>query len=1126
MLEKLKKILRGRAFIIGAAAVAIYTLTGFFLAPALIRHYLPKTLRENLHKEVEVGRVRFNPYLFQLELNAFRMVEADGAPIIAFERLFVDWELKSLFKWAWLFREVRLETPAVQAVISKEGGLNLAGLGSPSKDQPPAQPMQAPPPRLIFENIQILNGQLTFTDQRPSRPATLTLAPVSLLFGSLSTLPARQGTVAITAMSPTDETVTWEGRIGLNPVAIQGHFDVRHVRAATLAAFAGDGLNLAPPTGTLAVEGDCLVDLGRDATCLELSKLSLLLEGIALALPNAPKPFLELPEVRLGGAKLDLTGRTLDLGAIAVKGGSARLAVDEKGVLNLQDIVLPPEKKPAKTAPEVREQQGDPSWNVLLGEFTLDGFGALYEDRRRAPGLKAAVGAIKARLAAEAHTGKTWSALVKDAALEVKDVRAGAADAEPVVRIGAVTLEKGKVDLGKRHLTAARIAIEGGDILVERRLEGRINLASLFAPAPAEVAAEQPLAVEEKPAADKTPAFQFLVDRVAIAGIQATVWDRLVRDDQPILTVDALSADASQVDGRSPMPVELSLGIREGGQIKAAGTLDPAAGSLTAKIEVTSLALATFQPYIASVARVILKSGAFSTTGTLRHAIPAAGAQTVYEGGFNVENLQVVETDIDETVIGWKLAATEQLKLLAQPNALEIGDLRVQDLSGKVIIENDGSFNLANLFKAEAFGQTDPSKRTPVEPAQAAQPFAYRVRRVLINDGRITFADRRLRIPFDTNIHELRGNIAGITSVKDARSELRLRGRVDEFGTARAEGEINTADPKMFTNIKVAFRNLEMSTLTPYSGQFAGRTIDAGKLTVDLAYDIDNGQLKGDNKIVVEQLKLGEKVESPDAVNLPLDLAVALLKDSKGVIDLGLPVQGDLNNPQFSFGALIGKTLLNVLKKIATSPFRALGALIPGGDEATLDQVAFDPGRAKVPPPEKEKLLKLAEAMRQRPQIKLVVQGRYHPEKDRQFLARRSLRKTVTIRLGQTVSSDDSPNPLDFSSSETRDALEEMFEERFGEDALEAFEDEMKAARKEGRAADAGSYAKELFARLLAVESIPDERLVELAQARAQAVTAELSAQGLPAERFGTREPVALEAAAESVTIALGMEAR
>lgn len=1118
--EKLKKIVRSRAFIIGAAAIAIYTLAGFFLTPVLIRHYLPKTIRENLHKEVELGKVRFNPYLFKLELNSFRMRETGGAPILAWERLFVDWELKSLFKWAWLFREIRLEAPAVHAVMDKAGGLNLANLGSPSPVEPKDQPQEGPP-RLIFENIQILNGQLTFTDQRQSQAATVTLAPVDAGLSRLTTLPAQEGAVFLTATSTNDETLTWEGQVGLNPLTAKGRLSLQKLRNATLAAFAGERLRVAPPAGTLTVESDCTIDGSKAPTEVLFSNLSLLLNDLALALADAPQtPLLKLPDVRMHGARLDLTGRRIDLGTIAVKGGNTHLSVNEKGVLNLQRLTAPSPSRSTKAGPPAAAQKEGPAWDLKLGALEIDGFAALYEDQQHAPGFKGTVKAIKVRLAAEGRSGKTWSAQVKEAALHITDLQAGFADAEPAVRIGSVRLEKGAADLGKKQLKAARIAIEGGALEVERRIEGRINLASLFAPPPEAAAAKAPVAAEPEPAADKTPGFRFLVDRISLDGIQATVWDRMVRQDQPILHVETLSAVASQVDGRSPMPVELAVSIREGGQIKAAGTLDPAAGSLTAKIDVTALALPTFQPYIAAVAKVEVKSGTISTTGTLNHGLPAAGARTVYQGGVKVEHLQVFETDLEETVIGWELAATEQLNLRMHPNALEIGDLRLQDLSGKIIIEKDGSFNLANLFKGDGAGKSD---RDEAKAVETSTPFAYRVRRVLVNDGRVTFADRRLWIPFDTRIHELRGNIAGISSVQDARSELRLRGRVDEFGTARAEGEINTANPKMFTNVKVAFRNLEMSSLTPYSGQFAGRKIDAGKLTVDLSYDIDNGQLKGDNKIVVEQLKLGEKVASPDALNLPLDLAVALLKDSKGVIDLGLPVQGDLNNPQFSFGALVGKTLVNVLKKIVTSPFRALGALIPGGDEATLDQVAFDPGRAKVPPPEKEKLLKLSEALRQRPQVKLVVQGRYHPEKDRQSLARRSLRKTVTLALGQSVP-EDGPTPLDFSSSETRDVLEEMFEKRFGEEAMEAFEDEMKAARKAGRAADAGFYAKELFARLLAVESVPDERLVELARARAQAVTAELGVQGLPAERLGTREPAALEA--EPITVALSMEAR
>jgi hypothetical protein len=173
---------------------------------------------------------------------------------------------------------------------------------------------------------------------------------------------------------------------------------------------------------------------------------------------------------------------------------------------------------------------------------------------------------------------------------------------------------------------------------------------------------------------------------------------------------------------------------------------------------------------------------------------------------------------------------------------------------------------------------------------------------------------------------------------------------VDAYGTVKINGELNSADPKAFTDIGVVFRNLEMSSLTPYSGKFAGRKIDSGKLSMDLKYKVAQRQLVGDNQIIVERLVLGEKVESPEAMDLPLDLAIALLEDSNGVIDLGLPVKGDLDSPEFSFGAVVWKAFVNLLTKIVTSPFRALGAILPGGEgEESFDSVAFEPGRPDVP---------------------------------------------------------------------------------------------------------------------------------------------------------------------------------
>jgi outer membrane protein OmpA-like peptidoglycan-associated protein len=503
---------------------------------------------------------------------------------------------------------------------------------------------------------------------------------------------------------------------------------------------------------------------------------------------------------------------------------------------------------------------------------------------------------------------------------------------------------------------------------------------------------------------------------------------------------------------------------------------------------------------------VILKSGLFSTRGTLSHGIKAAGARTVYQGGFNVEKLRVTETGGDETLVGWKSVMSEQLKLQLEPNGIDVGDVRLSQPSGKIIIEKDTTLNLAKVIKTDA----EPKREEVRATASTAVPFPYRVRRVLVSGG--------------------------ISSTRNGRAQVKLDGRVDDYGTAKVDGELNTSDPKAFTNIGVIFRNVEMSRLTPYSGKFAGRRIDSGKLSVDLKYKIDNAALAGENQIVVERLKLGEKVESPDAVNLPLDLAVALLEDSNGVIDLGLPVRGNLDSPEFSYGALIGKAILNLLTKIVTSPFRALAALIPGAGEESFKKVDFEPGSAEVIPPEKEKLARLATALQKRPQLKLSVEGRYNPETDRAVLRTAGLRRALATRLGQEPQSDTDSGPVDYSSPETEKALEVMFSERFGADALKTLKAELKAiekVRKEEavknkavaeKAEDPILPAKLLFRRLEEVQPVDDAALARLADSRASAVIADLRERlAIPAERLGAKPSTALEKD-EPVTAELALE--
>jgi hypothetical protein len=291
---------------------------------------------------------------------------------------------------------------------------------------------------------------------------------------------------------------------------------------------------------------------------------------------------------------------------------------------------------------------------------------------------------------------------------------------------------------------------------------------------------------------------------------------------------------------------------------------------------------------------------------------------------------------------------------------------------GKVIIFEDKSINLQRVLRRQPADA--PITEDAAGPPSAGQPDAFplAVERLRIVGANAEFADLSLTPQFGTLMHDLGGVVTGLSTDPATTAQVELDGKVDEFGSARVRGSVQPFRATDFTDLTLTFRNLEMTTLTPYSGKFAGRKIDSGKLSVDLEYKIKDRQLAGENKFIVNKLKLGERVESPDAMNLPLDLAIALLEDRDGIIDLDLPVSGSLDDPQFSYGKIIWKALVNVLTKLVTAPFRALGKLL-GVSSEKLESVEFDPGSSALLPPEQEKLKTIAEALAKRPALTLTL---------------------------------------------------------------------------------------------------------------------------------------------------------
>jgi hypothetical protein len=536
-------------------------------------------------------------------------------------------------------------------------------------------------------------------------------------------------------------------------------------------------------------------------------------------------------------------------------------------------------------------------------------------------------------------------------------------------------------------------------------------------------------------------------------------------------------------------------------------------------------------------AKLQLHSGVAGTRGKLAFG-PARDRTTLaYAGGFAVDDLAITEEDSGEAFLGWKKLSTEDLNVSLGPDKARIGELVAQNPFGRVIIFEDQTLNLQRLRRK--------SPEAPVGSAVTQDTFPLAVERLRILGANAEFADLSLTPQFGTGMHDLGGVVTGLSTDPQSVAQLELDGKVDEFGSARIRGSLQPFRATEFTDVAMAFRNLEMTRLTPYSGKFAGRKIESGRLSVDLEYKIKQRQLAGANKFVVNKLKLGENVDSPGATRLPLDLAIALLEDSNGVIDLDLPVTGSLDDPQFSYGAIVWKAIVNVLTKLVTAPFRALGALL-GVDGEKLETAAFDPGSSTLLPPEQEKLKVLAEALAKRPALKVTIEPGYDPQADRRALQEQAIRREAATVAGAKLEPGEAPGPVDVNQSKVQTWLEDTYAQRAGDAEYKqlraSFQDKDAGAvtrvmdsqfmermgrrfksREDG---PASPFHAELLERLTRQVTIEDKALTDLATARAGVMREAVVKYGLEEGRVAVGPPTRKAAKDKQVGTGLALGAR
>lgn len=616
-------------------------------------------------------------------------------------------------------------------------------------------------------------------------------------------------------------------------------------------------------------------------------------------------------------------------------------------------------------------------------------------------------------------------------------------DGQPLVRLENLDISETSLDLAKQQIVVGKVRSRSLETWVTRERDGELNWQKLLAPSAdpenSRPSAQGSTAEPAQPpasadsAAESDNAWQILLRDTQLRDYQVHLSDR-VPAEEVTLELGPLNLDVADFDsqGTSPFTLELNTGVGNQGTLHAAGQLQlqPASGQLDISAQDIDLRIA--QAYLTPFVHLELRSGMLASqlklelSGTEPLAFKLGGAAEITQ-------LHTLDTIKNRDFVKW-----QRLKLgglnYQHPEHLHVERIELTQPYARFIINPDLTTNINDLLvdksapgdSAAAAGATD-----------QAEPMAIRIGGIDIDNGSANFSDLSLRPPFITAVQELNGQIGTIDNRAQQPATVDVAGKVDRYAPVTIKGSLTPFDPLQSLDIATRFRQVELTTLSPYSGKFAGYRIRKGRLDLDLHYRIQQGQLNAENKVVLQQLQLGEKVDSPEAVDLPVRLAVALLKDSRGTISLELPVQGDLNSPQFDVMPIVWQTLRNLVTRAVKAPFKFLAGLA-GGEQDDLSQVLFAPGSSELDEQARGNLTTLARALQERPVLRLEVEGQSAPQADGPLLAEQWLQREfqetwykVLQRRGDKVPAEAAQ--LEIGEEEKAAMLEGIYRSRLGQ---------------------------------------------------------------------------------------------
>ncbi|MBC2717347.1 MAG: DUF748 domain-containing protein [Desulfobacteraceae bacterium] len=567
----------------------------------------------------------------------------------------------------------------------------------------------------------------------------------------------------------------------------------------------------------------------------------------------------------------------------------------------------------------------------------------------------------------------------------------------------------------ENRLRLASVKIQSPELSVSRNPEGIINLTTL-GPKPTETTTT----TTESPPEETAPANPFIIemDEFLLDSGKILFTDFAAGttaegpDDSPVeMTLDDLMIKVSEFSNAPDKTAgyEIHAMINKEADIAATGQLGITPLLVETDFSLADLELAWGQPYIPDTVQLIIADGKFSTSGHTAVSTTAEGEiNTTITGKAAINEFASMDSASKEAFVSWNTFSFEGIDVAFNPLKINTDKILFKDFKNQLVIFNDGTSNLDKIF-VKPQSETDTEQKAPAPDTtnkQASQAvIPVNIGEVLLDNFDFRFIDRNIEPHFSTRLNFSEFRVTGLTSEDFKSADLKAKGKIDEYAPIRIEGSINPLKEDLFLDVTYSLSNMELSPLSPYTGKYIGRAIEKGKLSTDVVYKIDKKEINAHNKVLIDQFTLGQEIDSPDALNLPVGMAISLLKDRNGEINVALPISGRTDDPDFGFGKPLLKALKNMIVKAATSPFDLVSSVAGGGEE--LRYIEFEPATAAIDDAATEKLDAIIRLMFERPILKLDVSGYVDMETDRAALTDLMLARKVKSRKLKKDSSKD-----------------------------------------------------------------------------------------------------------------------